>query len=247
MDRLIFTALSGMASSMMRERIIASNLANAQTIGFRAETMDTTPVTLAGPSLEARAMSATQVRGPDMKAGPLVQTGRDLDIALEGDALLAVQADDGGEAYTRRGDLSVGPSGVLENGDGRPVLGDAGPVTVPPGVRVTISSDGAVLAADPATPEAAPTRVAQLKLASWRGSRIEKDLSGLFRVPGDGALPTDANARVTPGALEQSNVAPTQALVEMIAAQRLFEIRAKLVSTARDIDESGASLMRLNS
>lgn len=247
MDRLIFTALSGMASSMMRERVIASNLANAQTIGFRAETMDTTPVTLAGPQLEARAMALTQVRGADMKGGPLVQTGRELDIAIEGDALLAVQADDGGEAYTRRGDLTVSPSGVLENGDGLPVLGDAGPVTVPQGARITIAPDGAVLATDPATPEALPARVAQLKLASWRGSRIEKDLAGLFRVPGDGALPADANARVTPGALEQSNVAPTQALVEMIAAQRLFEIRAKLVSTARDLDESGASLMRLNS
>ena len=251
MDRLIYTAVSGMASSMMRQRMIASNMANAQTIGFRAETMEFTPMTLDGPSLEARAMSHGQVRGALMRAGSLSQTGRELDLAMSGDALLAVQAPDGGEGYTRRGDLSVSASGMLQNGDGLPVIGDNGPITVPLGARIAIAPDGAVLAGDPQLPDQPPVQVARIKLASWRGSRIEKDLTGLFRVPAEngsfGVLPADEAARVQTGALEQSNVDPTEVLVEMVEAQRLFDIRTKLVATAKELDESGASLMRINS
>ncbi|MCK9541964.1 MAG: flagellar basal body rod protein FlgF [Novosphingobium sp.] len=250
MDRLIYTAASGLSASMARQRMIASNMANAQTIGFRAETMTATPVTLQSRSLEARALTLAEVKGVSMKEGVISQTGRDLDVACQGRTLLAVQAPDGSEAYTRRGDLSISPTGVLQNGDGLPVLGDGGPITVPTEARVTIAPDGAVMVSDASTPDQPPVEVARLKLASWEGTRIEKDLNGLFRVPdgsgGFGVLPTDENARVVPGALEQSNVDPNQVLVEMIEAQRLFEIRAKMISTVRDLDESGASLMRIN-
>jgi flagellar basal-body rod protein FlgF len=250
MDRLIYTAVSGLSASMARQRMIASNMANAQTIGFRAEVMTWTPVTLTsqgdGPDLDVRAMASAQVRGASMTQGSMLQTGRPLDLACAGDALLTVQAPDGGEAYTRRGDLTVSLSGVLQNGEGLPVLGDGGPITVPPGSSVSISPEGAVLAGNPATPDAPPVEIARLKLASWRGSKIEKDLSGQFRVPGGGVLPADEEARVHTGALEQSNVVPSEVLVEMVEAQRLFDIRAKLISTAKDLDESGVGLMRIN-
>ena len=245
MDRLIYTAMSGMTDSMVRQRVIASNMANAQTVGFRAEMLYSTPVTLKGPSLEARAMTEGEVRGADMSAGSITQTGRPLDIALEGDALLAVQAQDGTEAYTRRGDLSISPTGVLQNGDGRPVIGASGPVTLPLGADAMISNDGAVLVRDPAAPDAPPTEIDRLKLASPKGSQIMKDVDGLFRVSGGGVLPDDETAKVVSGALEQSNVKPTEIIVQMIEAQRLFDFRTKLISTARDVDESGASLMRL--
>lgn len=246
MDRLIYTAVSGMSAAMARQRMVASNMANSQTIGFRAETMQFTPVTLEGDSIEVRAMSLGEVRGASMRAGAVMQTGRELDIAMTGDTLLAVQARDGGEAYTRRGDLSISPAGVLQNGEGLPVIGEGGPITVPLGARVTIAPDGGVMVSDPSTPDQPPSQIDRLKLAIWRGSRIEKDLAGQFRVPGGGVLPADENARVETGALEGSNVSPTQVLVEMVEAQRLYEMRAKLLSTARELDEGGASLMRLN-
>lgn len=245
MDRLIYTAMSGMTDSMVRQRVIASNMANAQTVGFRAEMLYSTPVTLKGPSLEARAMTEGEVRGADMSAGSITQTGRPLDIALEGEALLAVQAQDGTEAYTRRGDLSISPTGVLQNGDGRPVIGASGPITLPVGADAMISNDGAVLVRDPAAPDAPPTEIDRIKLASPKGSQIMKDVDGLFRVTGGGVLPNDETAKVVSGALEQSNVKPTEIIVQMIEAQRLFDIRTKLISTARDVDQSGASLMRL--
>jgi len=235
-----------MSASMIRQRMIASNMANAQTIGFRAEIMESTPITLDGPSLEVRAMNRSEVKGALMREGTMTRTGRELDIAMQGDAMLTVQAPDGGEGYTRRGDLSISATGVLQNGDGLAVLGDNGPITVPLEATISIAPDGAVLAADPTTPDQPPVEIARIKLANFRGSKIEKDLTSLFRVPGGGILPADENATVMVGTLEQSNVDPTEVLVEMVEQQRLFDIRTKLISTARDLDEGGASLMRIS-
>lgn len=246
MDRLIYTAYSGMSGSMIRQRVIASNMANAQTIGFRAETLTATPVTLKGPSLEARAMTDGEVKGASMKQGSLVQTGNPLDVALAGDTMLAVQATDGSEAYTRRGDLAVSAEGLLTNGDGRPVIGDAGPISVPPGSKVTLSADGTVNIANAEDPTAPPQVAGRIKLASTTGSKIAKGLDGLFRLEGGGVLPGDPDAKLQVGSLEQSNVNPSEVLVQMIEAQRLFDIRTKLVSTAKDLDEGGASLMRIS-
>ncbi|QSR16567.1 flagellar basal body rod protein FlgF [Novosphingobium sp. KA1] len=250
MDRLIYTAVSGLNASLNRERVTASNMANAQTIGFKSEILQATPMTLEGPQLEVRALSGTAVTGASMKPGEINRTGHPFDVALQGEALLAVQAGDGQEVYTRRGDLSITATGVLQNGDGLPVIGDAGPISIPPGGTVTIAEDGGILVADPATPDQPPQRVDRLKLVSPAGSQIAKDLEGNFRVIGGapgGALPMDENAQVIPGALEQSNVNPSEVLVEMISAQRLFEMRTKLVETARQVDEGGVRLMRIDS
>jgi flagellar basal-body rod protein FlgF len=250
MDRLIYTAVSGMASSMVRQRMIASNMANAQTIGFRAEVMTFTPVTIDGEQLDVRALNLAEVKGASMQEGAMTRTGRDLDIAASGETLLTVQAPDGGEAYTRRGDLSVSATGVLQNGEGLAMIGENGPVTVPLGFTVSIAPDGAVMTGNPATPDQPAIQIERLKLASWKGSRIEKDMAGLFRVPGAdgtfGVLPADENGRVLTGTLEQSNVDPSAVLVEMVEAQRLFDIRTKLIATAKDLDENSASLMRMS-
>ena len=246
MDRLIYTAVSGMADSMIRQSAISSNLANAQTIGFRAETFDSTPVTVkSSQSLDARVMVSTSVLGADMASGPVTRTGGPLDIALQGETMLSVQARDGSEVYTRRGDLSVSPTGVLVNGDGCPVIGSGGPISVPPGSEVSIGQDGSVLVADPENRDLPPQAVDRIKIANWQGSAIVKGTDGLFRVRGGGVLPADEEAKVLTGALEQSNVDVTGILVQMVEAQRLFDMRTKLVSTAKELDEGGASLMRL--
>lgn len=246
MDRLIWTAVSGMSASMAQQRMIASNMANAQTIGFRAEVMRATPITLDGPSLEARALTDAEVHGAMMTAGTLTQTGRPLDIAVQGAALLAVQASDGSEAYTRRGDLSVSPNGLLVNGEGFAVLGEDGPITLPPGSDVSIAPDGAVLTRNRADADAPPQTVARIRLGAPQGSPVAKGLDGLFRVEGGGALPQDLEARVLTGTLEQSNVKPSEVMIQMVEAQRLYDMRTKLIATAKSLDEAGASLMRRN-
>ena len=246
MDRLIYTAYSGMTGSTVRQRVIASNMANAQTIGFRAEMLTTTPMTLKGPSLEVRAMTNGEVRGASMAQGSLIETGKPMDVALSGDTMLSVQAEDGTEVYTRRGDLSISAGGVLQNGDNRPVIGEGGPITVPLGSKVTISPDGGVNVSNPEAPDQPPQTVGRIKIASTTGSNIDKGLDGLFRVKGGGVLPQDEEAKVMVGSLEQSNVDPTRILVEMVEAQRLFDIRTKVVSQAREVDESSSALMRIS-
>lgn len=246
MDRLIYTALSGMQASMNRQRVIASNMANAQTVGFRAEKFDQRPVTITGDGLEARAMQEGGVRTADMSVGEIVETGRGLDLSIDGDALLAVQAPDGSEAYTRRGDLVLSADGVLVNGEGYPVIGDAGPITLPTTGIPSIAPDGTIMVTDPAAPGQPPQELGRIKLAGWQGSPIAKGLDGLFRVVGGGVLPRDEQAGVRTGTLEQSNVNTTEVLVDMIEAQRLFAMRSKLIATARDVDEGGAQLMRMS-
>jgi flagellar basal-body rod protein FlgF len=131
MDRLIYTSLSAMRGAMARQQATANNLANASTPGFRAEIAEARALWLDGPSIEDRAMASEEVVSADMNSGSVTATGRELDIALSGDSLLAVQSAEGEEAYTRRGDLQLSPSGLLTTGDGRPVLGDGGPITIP--------------------------------------------------------------------------------------------------------------------
>lgn len=247
MDRLIYTALSGIDASMNRQRAVANNLANASTPGFRAESFSVTPATLKGPAMEARAMAQGGVRGADMAGGRIAQTGRTLDIAIKGEALIALQAPDGAEVYSRRGDLAIGPGGVLENGDGLPVMGEGGPITIPLGQSISFAKDGLVLASDPVAPDAPAAEIGRIKLASPAGSRIAKDLDGMLRVPGGGVLPADPTAEIQTGALEQSNVDTAGTLVDMIEAQRSFEQRTKLLTTARDLDQAGSRLMSLRS
>ena len=247
MDRLIFTAYSGLSASMTQQRVIANNMANTQTTGFRAEMLVASPTTVRGAGLEARAMTDAEVQGANMHQGDLMQTDNPLDVALTGDTMLAVQASDGSEAYTRRGDLTVDANGTLVNGDGLPVLSENGPITVPAGDSLTVSPDGTVLATDPAQGNAPPEAIGRLKLATTTGTAVAKGLNGLFQVIGGGILPTDDAARLIPGSLEKSNVNPTQVLVDMVDAQRLFEMRAKVVSTAKDNDEKSTALMALPS
>ena len=247
MDRLIYTALSGMRGAMARQTTTANNLANANTTGFRAEMSSAQAMLLRGAGLQSRVPTSEQVVAADMAPGSVTQTGRDMDVAMQGDALLAVQADDGSEAYTRRGDLQVSPTGVVTTGDGHPVLGEGGPLTLPPADSVRIADDGAIWIVPAGGDPNQPQQVDRLKLATPAGSRIQKGLDGLFRVPDGGALPSDPDALLTPHSLEASNVNTSQTLIDMIEASRSWDMQVQLVTQAREMDTSAADLMRLPS
>ncbi|QIQ87150.1 flagellar basal body rod protein FlgF [Erythrobacter sp.] len=246
MDRFIYTALTAMNAAMDRQRATANNLANASTPGFRREVFAVTPATLRDEATpEARALAKGTVRGADMAGGKVNPTGRALDVAVSGRALIAFQGPDGGEVYSRRGDLRVGPSGVLENGEGRPVLGERGVISVPAGFAISIGADGSVLASDPAAPAAEAEALDRIRLVSPEGSPLAKGVDTFLKVPGGGVLPPDPTARLTTGALESSNVETAEALVQMIEAQRAFEQRARVIRTAGELDEAGARLLSL--
>ena len=247
MDRLIHTSLSALKAAMARQTVTANNLANASTTGFRAEMASVRPLWLTGPGLPDRVYASEEVVAANMTGAATVATGKPLDVAVNGDALLTVQAENGDEAYTRRGDLLVSASGLLTTGDGHPVLGEGGPITIPPADLIRIDGDGTLWMTPLGGEGSAAQKIDRLKLASPTGSNVVKHIDGLFRVRGGGALPDDPTATVTAGALEGSNVNPTTALVDMIEAARSWETQIKLLTTARDLDTETTSLMRLPS
>lgn len=247
MDKLIYTAASGLRSQMAAQATIANNIANGSTIGFRAERVNFDNLLLKGPGFETRQPTSEEVRDFDRSSGTIVSTGRDLDVALPGDQWMAVQAGDGSEAYTRRGDLQVSASGVLETGDGFPVIGSGGPITVPPYQSISIAQDGTISIVPQGGDAMNPQVLDRIKFASAQGSDTVKGLDNLVYVRGGGVLPQDEDAKCETGALEQSNVNMTQALVDMIENQRAYEVQANLMKDAKSMDESGASLMRMQS
>jgi flagellar basal-body rod protein FlgF len=250
MDRLIYTALTGMNARARETLVTANNLANAQVPGFRREIVAQEGRYLdaartADGAFEARAQVGAPSLATPALPGKVQATGKGLDLALAGNAWLAVQGPIIGgevkEGYTRRGDLQVSATGLLTNGDGRVVLGtNNAPISVPPGAALTIAPDGRITAMLPE----GPTEVGQLKLVNGAGlNPRDKTGDGLF-LPAE-PLPREAAARVQSGALESANITATEALVELVEEQRGFEVNARLIRLAQDMDEQGARLMRL--
>lgn len=245
MDRVIYTSLTAMRGSMARQTAIANNLANAQTPGFRADLAEAQTLWLHGNGVGGRAVSSEEVVGADMRAGTISATGRDLDVAMQGDAMLVVQAPNGEEAYTRRGDLQLAASGLLTTGDNHPVQGMQGPITIPPADAITIDDEGRVFFVPAGGDPENPIQADRLRLATPTGSEIVKGLDNLFRVRGGGILPDDPEARVITRSIEGSNVSATVALVDMIEASKAWDSQLKLIDDAREMDSATANLMQL--
>ena len=245
MDRLIYTSLTAMRGSMARQTAIANNLANANTPGFRADIAEAQSLWLDGQRLDTRAFASEEVLAADMTAGTVTSTGRDLDIAMSGDTMLAVQAENGEIGYTKRGDLMLSASGLLTTGDGRPAQGSQGPIMLPPADAINIDEQGRVWIVPQGGDASQPQEIDRLQLVSPAGTEVIKGTDGLFRVRGGGALPDDPDARVTTRSLEGSNVSATEALVKMIEASRSWDTQLKLLGDARDMDAATADLMSL--
>jgi flagellar basal-body rod protein FlgF len=246
MDRLIYTALSGLNGRARQQLVTANNLANAQTPGFRRELVVAEGRYLAGAHWPARAQAGAPSLATPQRAGEISNTGRPMDVALAGNSWLAVQGPVvngvAGEGYTRRGDLTVAPSGLLTTGDGRVLINAEGaPVAVPPGTTLDIGSDGSLSArAGDGTVQV----LGRLKLvngASLKGS--DKAGDGLFVPPVP--LPADPAARLASGMLEGANIKASEALAELVEEQRGFEVNTRLIGLAREMDEQSARLMQL--
>ena len=247
MDKLIYSSLSAMRAAMARQTTTANNLANINTAGFRAEMSSSTALWLKGDGFESRATNSGEVVSADMTEGTVSETGRTLDVALQGkDKLLAVQGREGDEAYTRRGDLQISDSGLLTTGDGLPVLGDGGPITVPPYDKLMIAGDGTISIVPQGGDETQMQTVDRLKLVATNGADIAKGLDGLFRARSGGTLASDPEATVRQGALEGSNVNASATLIDMIEASRGWDMQVKMMSAAQDIDKASTSLMSLD-
>jgi flagellar basal-body rod protein FlgF len=238
MDRLIYTALSGAKATLQRQDLLANNLANVSTTGFRAEMQAFRAVPVRGDGASTRAFAAETSVGMDMRPGPIATTGRALDVAAQGNAWFAVQALDGTEAYTRAGAFQVSAEGQLVTPAGLPVLGDGGPITLPLNAQVDIAADGTITAT---VGNGRPQQAGRLKLVSPEGGMTRGD-DGLFRSD-QGELPADAAARVQSGALEGSNVSAIETMVAMISAARQFEQQMKALKGAEEREQGAAKLL----
>ncbi len=239
MDRVIYLAMAGAKANMQRQDVLAHNLANASTPGFRAEMTAFRAVPVLGDGASTRVYAIETTPGYNPEPGPVSATGRNLDVAMKGNAWLAVQAADGTEAYTRAGALEVSIEGVLVTRAGLQVVGDGGPVTVPPNARVQIGGDGTVTAA---VGNGAPQAVGRIKLVTPEAPML-RGADGLFRAATGDDLPTDAIAGLQSETLEGSNVSPVESMVAMIAAARQFEQQMKMLQSAQEREQSATRLL----
>jgi flagellar basal-body rod protein FlgF len=238
MDRLIYLSMAGAKATMQRQDVLANNLANASTTGFRAEMQAFRAVPVRGDGASTRVYALESTIGNDTRPGPLQQTGRGLDVAAQGNAWFAVQALDGTEAYTRNGGFQVSAEGQLVTSSGLPVLGDGGPITLPVGAAMEVAGDGSLSAT---VGNGRPQQAGRLKLVSPEAPLL-RGTDGLFR-GAEGDLVADPAARVQGGALEGSNVNPIETMVAMIAAARQFEHQMKMLQGAEQREQGAAKLL----
>lgn len=241
MDRRIYLSMSGAKATMQRQDLLANNLANVSTNGFREELQSFRAVPVRGEGASTRAFALETSTGYNPASGQVVATGRSLDVAVKGNAWLAVQGLDGTEAYTRAGALDVNAEGTLVTRSGLTVLGGGGPISLPPNAEVSIASDGTVSAR---VPGGLPSPVGRLKLVSAETPLLRGE-DGLFRGP-DGELDADPAAQVQDSALESSNVSAVGTMVAMIAAARQFEAQMKSMQTAERDEQQAQQLLSLN-
>jgi len=241
MDRILYTAMSGARQSMDQQAVVNNNLANVATPGFRAELSAMRAVPVQGDGLATRTSVMASTPGSDFTPGPLLTTGRELDVAIDGDGMLAVQTADG-EAYTRRGDLQLDANGVV-NVMGRPVMGDGGPIIVPLGAEVSIGGDGTLSAVAPGGAPNTRGPVGQLKLVNPVPGSLVRGEDGLFRPQAGGQLQADDTVKLVSGALEGSNVSATEAMVAMIDGARRYDMQMKTIESADENAQRANSLL----
>ena len=241
MDRLVYLSMAGAKANIQRQDVLANNLANAATPGFRAELSAFRAVPVQGSGASTRVYALESTPGHDMSPGVVSTTGRPLDVAMRGNAWLAVQALDGTEAYTRAGSLEVSADGTLLTHGGLQVMGDGGPIQLPANSEPSIAPDGTVSARGA---NGRSTAVGRLKLVTPEAP-LNRGTDGLFRAA-DGDLPADASARLQDGALEGSNVSPVETMVAMISAARQFEAQMKVLQTAEGNEKAAAQLLSVS-
>lgn len=244
MDRALYLAMTGAKHTLQAQQHNSNNLANANTPGFRADLNSMLSTPLYGPGHPSRVYAQTTTVGHDFRQGAMMTTGRSLDVAINGEGWIAVQSADGGEAYTRRGDLRINASGLLETGGGQLVLGNAGPIAIPPADKLEIGSDGTISIVPLGQDANSLAVIDRVRLVSADDAQMTKGDDGLFRQKDGAPAEPDASVQLSSGVLEGSNVNSMDALVQMINHARSYETYVKLISTTKQNDEASSRLLR---
>jgi flagellar basal-body rod protein FlgF len=246
MDRALYIAMSGAKQNVVSQTAHSNNLANASTAGFRSDYTQSRAQPVFGDHFPTRAFAMAERPASDLRQGPLQQTGRQMDVSIEGPGWFVVEGADGEEAYTRAGDLSVDSDGRLMNARGLQMMGDGGPIVLPPFETIEIGRDGTISIRPQGEAAAAVAEVVQLRLVNPDGKTLEKGTDGLFRIrdrqPGDPGANVDPNMSLVNGFVEGSNVNAVTELTQVLAMNRQYEMQIKLMKTA---DENSAAATQL--
>ncbi|HAT1864251.1 TPA: flagellar basal-body rod protein FlgF [Legionella pneumophila] len=245
MEPILYNAISGGRSDFKRQEIIANNLANINTPGFKADLYQAQTMYMNNANgnnqFSAHSFVTQNANGVDISPGEIITTGRDLDVAIDGDGWMAVQDSQGREAYTRGGSLRLNPNGQLITASGKVVLGDGGPISIPPAQSIEIGSDGTISIVPLEGDVKSLAILDRIKLVTLDRNNIYKNDEGLIQLK-SGAATANSNIKLQSGALEGSNVNAIDQMVAMISAGREFDAQMKLLST---VDDNGQKLAQL--
>ena len=246
MDRLIYTAMTGAKHTLEQQATTSHNLANATTTGFREQINQFRAVPVQGAILPTRAFVVDSTTGSNFASGAIQHTGRELDVAIQGEGWLAVQAADGSEAYTRNGSLKMDENGLLLTRDDLSVQSDSGPLSIPPGRNLAVAADGTISQLPDGSQPTGLTTIGRLKLVNPPAADLVRGDDGLFRLKSGEPAAADPAVSLISGALETSNVNVVDAMVNMISLARQFDMQIKLLERAESNDSKASQLMAAN-
>ncbi|WP_172146941.1 MULTISPECIES: flagellar basal body rod protein FlgF [Pseudomonas] len=246
MDKMLYVSMTGAHNNSLAQSAHANNLANISTNGFRRDFEQARSMQVFGDTLPARVYAMTERPGTDFTPGTLQETGRDLDVAIGGRGWLAVQAADGSEAYVRTASLNIDALGVLRTGNGLPVMGNGGPIAVPPEQKVEIGQDGTISIRALGEGPSVLAEVDRLKLVNPDLKQMEKGSDGLIRFKGSEPVQADATVQVTSGFLESSNVNAVEEMTAILSLSRQFELQVKMMRTAEDNAAAVARVLQIS-
>jgi len=235
MDKMLYVSMTGAHNNTLAQRAHANNLANITTNGFRRDFEQARSMPIFGDGLPSRVYAMSERPGTDFTPGSLQETGRDL----------AVQAPDGTEAYVRTASLNVDALGVLRTGNGLPVMGNAGPIAVPPEQKIEIGKDGTISIRALGEAPNVLAEVDRLKLVNPDLKQMEKGTDGMIRFKGQGPVLADANMEITSGFLESSNVNAVEEMTAILSLSRQFELQVKMMRTAEDNSSAMARVLQM--
>ena len=240
MDRLGYTAMTAASRSMSSLQVRANNLANVNTPGFRADLEQAKSVAVEGYGYDSRHLAQVQNNGVSLAPGALMATGRELDFAIRGKGLIALEGPKG-ELYTRNGSMQVDAELRLTI-NGRPVLGEGGPIVLPEYDSLHIGSDGMVSVIPRG--DFLSAEVDRIKRVDVPAANLVKDASGLLATKDGEPATVDDEVVLASGFLEASNVSSIDQLVATMSLNRLFETQVKMMKAAEDLSEAGNRMIR---
>lgn len=247
MDKVLYIGMSGARENMYSQQAHANNLANATTTGFKADLAQARAMQVFGEGHPSRVYAMSERPATNLDSGTLIQTGRQLDVAIQGDGWIAIQTADGKEGYTRAGELQIDALGRIVNGSGLPVIGNGGaPIVLPPIEQITISNDGTITVQPQGEGETELIVADSIKLVNPDPGTLFKGTDGLMRTADQVPLLPANDVQIRSGYLESSNVNGVTELTSMISLAKQFEMNIKMMKTAEENSSAATKILQLS-